>query len=93
MTNETCPVRRLQLLLHDPCRTDAAREAARLAAEQLGMQISGEGYATLSARMPDDAFRQLFSCSSGPSGTLAVPGSLQPYVSSISEAPQHLSFE
>ena len=33
MTNETCPVRRLQLLLHDPCRTDAAREAARLAAE------------------------------------------------------------
>ncbi|ALP64823.1 MULTISPECIES: hypothetical protein [Paraburkholderia] len=93
MMNETCPVHRLQLLLRDPCRTDAARAAARLAAEQLGMQISGEGHATLSARMPDDAFRQLFSGSSGTSGTLAVPRSLQPYVASISEAPQHLSFD
>ncbi|MBN3756642.1 hypothetical protein G3N95_27150 [Paraburkholderia sp. Tr-20389] len=93
MTNEPCPVRRLQLLLHDPCRNDAAREAAKRAAEQLGMQISGEGHATLSARMPDAAFRALFSCSSDTGGTLAVPGSLEPYVASISEAPQHLSFD
>ncbi|MBN3761960.1 hypothetical protein [Burkholderia sp. Ac-20365] len=93
MTNETCPIRRLQLLLRDPYRNDTDREAVRRAAEQLGMQISGEGHASLSARMPDDAFRQLFSSSSIASGTLAVPSSLEPYVSSISEAPQHLSFD
>ena len=93
MTNESCPVRRLQLLLREPCRSDAAREAAKRAAEQLGMQISGEGHASLSARMPDDAFRQLFSSSFDTNGTLAVPVSLEPYVSSISEAPQHLSFD
>ncbi|ACC72850.1 hypothetical protein PPMP20_34115 [Paraburkholderia phymatum] len=93
MTNEPRPVRRLQLLLRDTCSNDAAREAARRAAGQLGMQISGEGRATLSARMSDAAFRRLFPHSSSMSGTLAVPDSLEPYVASISEAPQHLSFD
>ncbi|MBP0589671.1 hypothetical protein J8I87_08060 [Paraburkholderia sp. LEh10] len=93
MTNDTRPVRRLQLLLRDACRTEPARQAAKCAAEALGMQISGEGLATLSARMPDAEFRRLFSCLSGTDGTLAVPGSLYPYVSSISEAPEHLSFD
>ena len=93
MTSEPCPVRRLQLLLREPCRTDSAREAAKRAAQELGMQISGEGHATLSARMPDAAFQQLFSSPSGTGGTLAVPHSLEPFVSSISEAPEHLSFD
>jgi hypothetical protein len=43
--------------------------------------------------MPDDAFRALFPSSSSTCGTLAVPSSLEPYIASISEAPQHLSFD
>ena len=84
------PVRRLQILLHPTCSTDAARAEAKRLLSESGMQLSGEGDATLSARMPDDAFRKLFA--SGSDGALVVPARLQPFVAAISEAPQHLSF-
>jgi hypothetical protein len=83
--------RRLQILLHENCRTDDLRAAAIHAAEQAGMTLSGEGVATLSVRMPNTEFEKLFSPSA--EGELAVPEKLKPFVASISEAPEHLSFE
>jgi hypothetical protein len=91
MAPETRHVRRLQLLLHDTCRTSEAREAAKHAAHELGLQLSGEGAASLSARVPDAEFRKLF-CGAA-ADALTVPDPLKPYVSSICEAPEHLSFE
>ncbi len=93
MAGESHPVRRLQLKLRETCCTDDAREEAKRAAQEIGMQLSGEGLATLSARIPDARFRELFSCPSGAADTLPVPERLKPFVSSISEAPEHLSFE
>lgn len=84
------PVRRLQILLHPTCSTNAARAEAKRLLSESGMQLSGEGNTTLSARMPDDAFRKLFAPQTD--GALAVPAPLQPFVASISEAPEHLSF-
>ncbi len=55
------------------------------------MTLSGEGVATLSVRMPNTEFEKLFSPSA--EGELAVPEKLKPFVASISEAPEHLSFE
>lgn len=93
MSGGNDPIRRLQLVLHDSCRTDVTRAAAKRAAQQAGMELSGEGHATLSARMSDAEFKKLFSDASGAGGALAVPEQLKPFVASISEAPEHLSFE
>lgn len=81
----------LQILLHENCRTDGLRAAAIHAVKQVGMTLSGEGVATLSVRMPNTEFENLFSPSA--EGELAVPEKLKPFVASISEAPEHLSFE
>jgi hypothetical protein len=86
------PVRRLQLMLRGTCCTDNARENAKHTAQKMGMDLSGEGHATLSARMSDAEFRTRFSDTSGAVGALPVPEQLKPFVSSISEAPEHLSF-
>lgn len=87
------PIRRLQILLHEHCRTGQARAEAIRAAHEIGMTVSGEGSASLSARMPEAEFEELFSEFSGGGETLAVPDKLKPFVSSISVAPKHLSFE
>ncbi|WP_105403196.1 hypothetical protein [Neorhizobium sp. T7_12] len=91
MASELRQQKRLQVLLHETCRTDDARAAAIHAATQAGMTLSGEGVATLSVRMPNSEFEKLFS--SSPEGELTVPEQLKPFVESISEAPEHLSFE
>ncbi|CAN7678953.1 hypothetical protein LJR231_005452 [Phyllobacterium sp. LjRoot231] len=93
MADETHPIRRLQLMLRDTCCTDDARAEAKRAAQEAGMKVSGEGNASLSARMSDAEFRKLFPAPSGSGDTLAVPERLKPFVESISEAPEHLSFE
>lgn len=86
-------IRRLQILLHEHCRTGDARAAAKRAAHDVGMAVSGEGSATLSARISETDFEELFSELSGGGETLAVPDRLKPFVSSISVAPDHLSFD
>ena len=93
MAGEVHLIRRLQLMLHDTCRNDDARLEAKRAAQEVGMQISSDGYATLSARMSDADFKALFSDSFDAGDSLAVPERLKPFVASISEAPKHLSFE
>ncbi|MCW2240551.1 hypothetical protein [Azospirillum canadense] len=93
MTGRTRPIRRIQLLLHDACRTDEARAEVKRVAQDIGMNLSGEGHATLSARMPDAEFKKLFPNPSGTDNALAVPEKLKPYIASISEAPEHLSFK
>ncbi|NKK49336.1 hypothetical protein E0H35_30555 [Rhizobium leguminosarum bv. viciae] len=86
-------IRRLQMLLHEHCRTPEARAEAIRAVRDVGMTVTGEGSATLSARMPEAEFEELFSEFSGGGETLGVPDKLKPFVSSISVAPKHLSFE
>ncbi|RVM04189.1 hypothetical protein [Sinorhizobium meliloti] len=86
-------VRRLQILLHEHCRSRESRAAAKVVVHELGMTISGEGKASLSVRMSEADFKELFSELSGGGDTLAVPDKLKPFVSSISEAPEHLSFD
>lgn len=84
-------IRKLQILLHDSCKSEEqVREVTRIAQEE-GMQVSGKGAATLSVRMSDSDFKKLFSATAG-DRPLAVPECLKPFVASISEAPNHLSF-
>lgn len=85
--------RRLQILLHESCRTDDARAEAKRATEQIGMTVSGEGTATLSARISNSEFEKLFPNQSGGKVELDVPDKLKAYVASISEAPEHFSFD
>lgn len=87
------PIRRLQITLHDNCRTNEARAMAKRVAEEVGMTLSGEGSATLSVRMPDAEFKKLFSNPSDDKDTLEVPEKLKPFVSSITEAPKHIQFK
>lgn len=93
MTGDVQPVRRLQILLHETCRTADARAAAMHAIEQAGMTVSGEGAATLSVRMSNADFEKIFPARSQAQDELAVPDKLRPFVASISEAPEHISFE
>lgn len=89
--NRPLQTRRLQLLLHDNfTNEEGVREAKRIV-EEVGMKVSGQGAATLSARISDGDFKKLFAEASGDQ-PLAVPPRLKPFVSSISEAPAHLSF-
>ena len=83
--------RKLQMLLHNSCQDETGLREARRIAMELGMTISGLGAATLSARMSDTAFDKLFASASKES-QLVVPDVLQPFVHSISEAPDHLEF-
>jgi len=80
-------------MLHGTCKTDDVRAEAKRAVVELGMNLSGEGYTSLSARISDADFKKLFSDPADVGGTLAVPERLKFFVASISEAPEHLSFE
>lgn len=83
--------RKLQILLHDHRRSeDDLREVARILEEE-GLHLSGQGAASLSARISDSDFKKLFPAT-GNNQSLTVPERLKPFVSSISEAPEHLSF-
>src|SRR5690349_6782493 len=93
MADEKPVVRRLQLLLHKDYRTDKGRAEARRAAEAAGFFLTGEGHATLSARLSEDQFAEFFKEKSGKGEELAVPEPLKPLISSISEAPDHLPFD
>lgn len=80
-------------MLHDSCRSNEARAAAKRVAEEVGMTLSGEGSATLSVRISDAEFKKLFSNPSDSKDTLEVPEKLKPFVLSITEAPEHMSFK
>lgn len=83
--------RKLQILLHEHSRSaEDLREVARILQEE-GLQLSGQGAASMSARMSDSDFKKLFPATDN-NKPLAVPERLKPFVSSISEAPEHLSF-
>lgn len=90
MANPDARIRRLQLVLRESVRDPGTRTAVRQAAAELGLQLSGEGYATLSARIGEADFAALFGTADG---ALDVPDRLAPFVESISEAPEHLSFD
>ncbi len=95
MTDDTTRIHRLQLMLAGPCLADDAdaREELKRAVRELGMTVSGEGAASLSARIPDTDFQKLFSTASSTADSLPVPDKLKPHVSSICEAPRHISFK
>lgn len=86
---------RLQLLLKPLSRSERGREDAKNAAQQLGLEISGEGAATLSARCSREEFVAIFGAEpkQGPGGNspveLTVPNALLDFVSSVTVAPQH----
>lgn len=91
MVDDHDPIRKLQILLHASCQNPAKKEEVKRIVEKTGMTVGGEGIATLSARMSDRDFKKLFF-KDDDSQSLTIPEFLKPFVSSISEAPDHLSF-
>ena len=92
MADSSTSSRKLQILLQPDMRGAASRAAAVAAMRSSGLDISGEGAVSLSARIDSAKFDALFG-SAAQDGTVNVPASLAKYVSSISEAPEHIEFE
>lgn len=96
------PSIKLQFLLRSDRRNEADRAAAADAVRALGMEVTGTGAASLSARIDEDVFKRLFGQAHLPASagrgrgvsneSLPVPLQLQPFVASISVAPDHLYF-
>jgi hypothetical protein len=97
---------RLQLLLKPEKRNSIASGEASDAARRLGMQMSGSGAATLSARLGRADFHRIFGrapevpkqgnagSNAFSSGTdLPIPRELSEHVQSITEAPEHQQFD
>jgi hypothetical protein len=64
----------------------------------LGIELSGEGAATLSGRISDREFAKLFASGASDAGAvgsdeLPVPDALQGRVTAITLAPRHLHLE
>lgn len=85
------PPIKLQLLLRQESRSAQAQEELRRAMAELGLEPSGAGTASLSARVTPERFQELFGAV-GASDSLAVPKALERHVESISVAPDHLLF-
>jgi hypothetical protein len=92
---------RLQVLMRPEHRTQQDVEAAAKAAAALGMEPSGQGQTTFSARISAPDFQRLFGRSASAmsaksaaadSAPLAVPKELARYVESITVAPRHEFF-
>ena len=79
---------RLQLLMRPEHRKSDSVEAAAKAAAALGLEPSGQGQATFSARVDAANYRRLF----GDDSTLRIPKELAEYVESITVAPKHEYF-
>lgn len=85
---------RLQILLAPEARTAEGKRDLRRELERLGLDVSGEGAATLSARITTSRFEQLFGCepsaSEADGNALLLPDRLRDRVISITLAPPHL---
>lgn len=79
---------RLQILMRPEHRNDAGIEAAMSVARELGLEPSGKGQVTFSARASAAQLERL--CGSGHAPR--VPEPLRDYVESISVAPPHQRF-
>ena len=82
--------RHMQLLLNDSSRDGAGRTKAKRAVKAAGLELTGEGYVSLSARISDQHFAALFGCEpEAVPDELGIPDALAPYFASVTEAPQH----
>ena len=93
MTDAPVPEKKLQLLLDEAWRTPAGVDGACKILDSLGVQPESRGAATISVRVNDDQFAKLFAADGSQGPGLAIPAALSKYVSSISEAPDHLHFK
>ena len=87
---------RLQLLLDPHARGAADKAALKAELGKLGIEISGEGAATLSARISEADFARLFAPADLPAAEdaeLPIPDSLRGRVTTITVAPPHLHLE
>lgn len=80
-------MRRLQLLLSESCRTDRTRNDLVQTLEAMGCTVTGVGEASLSVRVSETVYAQLFK-----DEPAQIPSSLQPWLASVSEAPVHESY-
>jgi hypothetical protein len=86
---------RLQVLLRPAWRTDERRARVAATLQALGCDVTGSGAASISARVPPEAFRTLFGTAPpDPDEALAgrpltVPAALADSVAAITVAPQH----
>ena len=80
---------RLQLLLRPEHRNPAGVEAASKVVETLGFETTGKGRTSLSARVNEQEFEQLFGAKAAVHEPLPVPQELAEYVESITVAPRH----
>jgi hypothetical protein len=79
---------RLQLLMRPEHRNDAGIDAAMGLARRLGLEPSGKGQVTFSARASEEELARLCGSRQSP----RVPEPLREYVESISVAPVHQRF-
>lgn len=88
---------RLQILLAPEARTAEGKRDLRRELERLGLDVSGEGAATLSARVTPSRFEQLFGCEPSAFGSdgnsLLLPDRLRDRVISITLAPPHVHLD
>jgi hypothetical protein len=68
----------------------AEKDKVKRALARLGVQLSGEGAATLSGRIDAAGFRRLFGADAAEGETLPLPDSLRGRVTSVTLAPPHL---
>ena len=89
---------RLQMLVRKDARNARGVAELEAALRALGLEVTGSGKASVSARATRDVFAAIFGEAAPPSAdraaplgmrALAVPPSLAGYVESVSIAPQH----
>lgn len=91
---------RLQLLIEPRARAEADKQALKQELRRLGIEVSGEGAATLSGRIAPADFARLFDRRSRDAlaadplnAELPVPDALRGRVTAITLAPPHLDLE
>jgi hypothetical protein len=94
---------RLQVLLRPECRTEQRRREAANALRHIGLEVTGTGLTTLSARASAQVVAQLFGGrpedharagrSGAEAGELSIPDTLTESVERVSVAPQHISMQ
>jgi len=80
---------RLQLLMRPQHRNPAGVKAASRVVATFGIETTGKGHASLSARLSEPEFHRLFGAAIAVHEPLPVPQELAEYVESITVAPRH----
>lgn len=82
---------RLQVLLRAARRNDKGVGDAEQALRALGLEVTGTGKASISARATPETFGTVFG--KDRDADLQVPATLADYVESVTIAPQHITMD